>query len=62
MEQELKKKVIQSEEFKMIESRRYNVSVSIKHHQDLKKMLSSEIKQHLITFLNPDYGLFKPKR
>ena len=35
----LNKKVIQSEEFDLKESRRYNVSVSINHYQDLEMML-----------------------
>ena len=43
-EEKLKNKVIQSEEFNMKESRRYNVSVLTNHHQDLEKMLSSVIK------------------
>ena len=34
-----KKQSNPSEEFNMKESRRYNVSVSINHHQDLEKML-----------------------
>ena len=37
--EKFKNKVIQSEEFNIKESRRYNVSVSINHHQDLEKML-----------------------
>ena len=41
--EKLKNKVIQSEEFNMEESRRYNVSVLINHHHDLKKMLSSVV-------------------
>ena len=36
----MKTKVIQSEEFIMKESRRYNVSTLINYHQDLQKMLS----------------------
>ena len=34
----LENKVIQSEEYNVKESRRYNISVSINHHQDLEKM------------------------
>ena len=36
--EKLKNKLIQSEEFDMKESWRYNVSVLIDHHQDLEKM------------------------
>ena len=33
----LENKVIQSDEFIMKESRRYNVSILISHHQDFRK-------------------------
>ena len=42
--EKIENKVIQSEEFDMEESRCYNVSVSINHHQDLEKMLSSVVR------------------
>ena len=40
----LKNKVIQSKEFNMKKNRRYNVSVSINHHQDLQKVLRSIVR------------------
>ena len=40
----LQNKVIQSEEFNMKKSRRYNVSVLINNQQDLEKMLSSVVR------------------
>ena len=43
MWRKIESKVIQCEEFSMIESQRYNVSVSIYLHQDLEKMLSSVV-------------------
>ena len=35
----LKNQVVQGEEFRVKESRRFNISVSINHRQDLEKML-----------------------
>ena len=37
-------KLIQSEEFIVKESQRYNLSVLINHHQDLEKMTSSVVR------------------
>ena len=42
-ERETENKVIQSEEFNVKESRRYNMSILINHYQDLEKMLSSVV-------------------
>ena len=44
VEKILKKEVIQSEEFNKKKSSRYNVSVSIDHHQDSEKMLWTVVK------------------
>ena len=38
------RKVIQSKEFNIKESGRYNVSVLINHHQDFEKMLSIVVR------------------
>ena len=40
MSRNIKNKEIQSKEFNMKEGRRYNISFSTKHHQDLEKMIS----------------------
>ena len=40
----IEKKAIQSEEFNVKESRRYNVSVLMNHHQDLEKMILSILR------------------
>ena len=40
----MEKNLIQREEFNMKESRPYNVSVLINHHQDLEKILSSVVR------------------
>ena len=40
----LKNKVIQREEFNVKESQCYNVSVLMNHHQDLERMISSDVR------------------
>ena len=47
MWQKLKNKVIQSEEFDMKESWRYNISFLVNQHQDLKKIFSSVIRSQM---------------
>ena len=44
MWRKIEKKLIQSEEFNMKESQRYNVSVLKNHYQDLGKMLSNVVR------------------
>ena len=41
--EKLENKVTESEQFNMKESRRYNVSVLINHHQDLENMTLSVV-------------------
>ena len=43
----MKNELIQSEEFNMKESRRYNVSILKSHYQDLEKMLLSFVRSPL---------------
>ena len=51
MEKNWKNKVIQSEEFNVKESWRYNVSVLINLHWDLEKMISSVVKSPMYVLL-----------
>ena len=46
----------------MKESQRYNVSVLINHHRDFEKMLSSDVRSPITSFLSPDDGFLKSKR
>ena len=61
MEKILKNKVIQSEEFTMKESRRYNVSVTINHPQDLEKMLWRNVKGEIINYITDKYSNLEQK-
>ena len=47
--EKVKNKEILREKFNMNESRRFNVSVSINHHQGLEKMLSSVVRSPMHT-------------
>ena len=40
----IENKIIEREEFNVKENQRYNVSVLINHHQDLDRMISSDVR------------------
>ena len=53
--------VIQKEEFNVKEIQCYNVLAFMNQHQDGERMISSDVKSLISSFLNPDDGSFELK-